>query len=161
MSYLFHFCRILEGLNRFLDLVPVDNETGNATFTFNNFGIIALIINDTVMQQTFSANLGPVTNAVSSNETIAGDQLLVTSKLISDTTGSISSNNLDSCSQSSGDQRVAYSVFRTNALFLTPETACEESTVGSIIMGVRINGTRGCNTTSVIVDLQQLTEVWS
>ena len=150
----------MEGLNRFLDLVPVDNETGNATFTFNNFGIIALIINDSATQQTFSANLGPVTSAVSSNEAIAGNQLLVTpdSEPISDSTGSISSQT---CSQSSGGQRVAYSVFRTNALFLTNETACTQFAVGSIIMGVRMNGSRGCNTASVIVDLQQLTEVCS
>ena len=155
----FYFCRILQGLNRFLDLVPVDNETGNATFTLNNFGVIALLINDTNTQQTFSANLGPVSNAVSSNDTISGEQLLVTSEPISNTTGSLS-HSLDSCSQDSSSQRVAYSVFRTNALFLTPETACEQFTVGSVIVGVRINGNRGCNTTSVIVDLQQLTEVW-
>ena len=82
--------RILQGLNRFLDLVPVDNETGNVTFTLNNFGVIALelrSINESEIQQTFSANLGPVNNAVSSKETILAEQLLVTSEPISNTTG--------------------------------------------------------------------------
>ena len=155
------FYRILQGLNRFLDLIPVNNETGNVTFTLNNFGIIALetsSLDQTEPGQAFSADLGPVTNAVSSSEAIVTDQLLVTSKPISNVTGSISLQNLSSC-VGSGSQRIAYSVFRTDALFLTPDTACTRFTVGSIILGVRVNNTRGCNTTSVTLDMQQLEEV--
>ena len=152
----------MQGLNRFLDLIPVNNETGNVTFTLNNFGIIALetsSLDQTEPGQAFSADLGPVTNAVSSSETIVTDQLLVTSKPISNVTGSISLQNLSSC-VGSGSQRIAYSVFRTDALFLTPDTACTRFTVGSIILGVRVNNIRGCNATSVTVDMQQLEEVY-
>ena len=152
----------MQGLNRFLDLIPVNNETGNVTFTLNNFGIIALetsSLDQTEPGQAFSADLGPVTNAVSSSETIVIDQLLVTSKPISNVTGSISLQNLSSC-VGSGSQRIAYSVFRTDALFLTPDTACTRFTVGSIILGVRVNDIRGCNTTSVTLDMQQLEEVY-
>ena len=161
MKYIL-FCRILQGLNRFLDLIPVNNETGNITFTLNNFGIIALetsSLDQTEPGQAFSADLGPVTNAVSSSEAIVTDQLLVTSKPISNVTGSISLQNLSSC-VGSGSQRIAYSVFRTDALFLTPDTACTRFTVGSIILGVRVNDIRGCNTTSVTVDMQQLEQVY-
>ena len=161
MKYIL-FCRILQGLNRFLDLIPINNETGNVTFTLNNFGIIALetsSLDQTEPGQAFSADLGPVTNAVSSSEAIVTDQLLVTSKPISNVTGSISLQNLSSC-VGSGSQRIAYSVFRTDALFLTPDTACTRFTVGSIILGVRVNDIRGCNTTSVTVDMQQLEQVY-
>lgn len=159
--------RILQGLNRFLDLVPVDNETGNVTFTLNNFGVIALelmSINESEIQQTFSANLGPVKNAVSSKETIPAEELLVTSEPISNTTGLITPQlqGLESCLQANGSQRIAYSVFRTAALFLTPETACEQFAIGSIILGVRMNvDNKRCSATSVTVDMQQLTEVYN
>ena len=157
--------RILEGLNRFLDLVPVDNITGTATFPLTNFGIVAVetrSLNQTDIQQAFSADLGPVSNAVSSNKTIAVNQLLVKREPIANTTGSISSQDLYSCSLSSNStQRILYSVFRTDALFLTPDTACSRFSVGSIILGVRVKDAGGCNSTSVTVDMQQLEKVVS
>ena len=158
-----HSClyRILQGLNRFVDLVPVDNQTGNVTFTLNNFGLIALdtnLLNQTTVQ-AFSANLGPVTVAVSSREIISANQLLVTADPISNATGSIEIQDLTSCPLLNSSQRIAYSVFHTDALFLTPETGCTNFTVGSIILGVRANISQGCNITSVIVDLEQLQEV--
>ena len=152
------FYRILQGLNRFLDLIPVNNETGNVTFTLNNFGIIALETSSLDQTQSFSVDLGPVVNAMTSSEVISSTQLLVENSPLEDVTASISLQNLSSC-VGSGSQRIAYSVFRTDALFLTPDTACTRFTVGSIILGVRVNDTRGCNTTSVIVDMQQLEEV--
>ena len=152
------FYRILQGLKRFLDLIPVNNETGNVTFTLNNFGIIALETSSLDQTQSFSVDLGPVVNAMTSSEVISSTQLLVENSPLEDVTASISLQNLSSC-VGSGSQRIAYSVFRTDALFLTPDTACTRFTVGSIILGVRVNDTRGCNTTSVIVDMQQLEEV--
>ena len=153
------FYRILQGLNRFLDLIPVNNETGNVTFTLNNFGIIALETSSLDQTQSFSVDLGPVVNAVTSSEVISSTQLLVENSPLEDVTGSITPQNLSSCSLNSGSQRIAYSVFRTDALFLTPDTACTRFTVGSIILGVRVNNTRGCNTTSVTLDMQQLEAV--
>ena len=154
----------MQGLNKFLDLVPVDN-TDNATFTLTNFGIVVVetsSLNQTTdtQQQIFSADLGPVSNAVSSNKTIATHQLLVKDVPISNTTGSISSQDLYSCSLSSNStQRISYSVFRTDALFLTPDAACSRFVVGSIILGVRVNDAGGCNSTSVTVDMQQMEKV--
>ena len=152
-------------MNKFLDLVPVDN-TDNATFTLTNFGIVAVETSSLnqktqTQQQIFSADLGPVSNAVSSNQTIATDQLLVKDVPISNTTGSISSQDLYSCSLSSNStQRISYSVFRTDALFLTPDTInCSRFAVGSIILGVRVKYAGGCNSTSVTVDMQQLEKV--
>ena len=155
-----HTCRILQGLNRFLDLVPLDNETDNTTFTQNNFGLIALQINNTDTLQAFSANLGPAAYAVSTNETISPEQLLVASEVMQSATGALSPQGLGSCSLRSGSRRIAYTVFRTDALFLTPETACERFTVGSVILGVRIPNSSECgNTLSVIVNLQQVSKV--
>ena len=145
-----------------MDLIPVD--TDNATFTLTNFGIVvvesSLNQKTETQQQVFSANLGPVSNAVSSNQTIATHQLLVKDVPISNTTGSISPQDLYSCSLSSNStQRISYSVFRTDALFLTPDTACSRFSVGSIILGVRVKDAGGCNSTSVTVDMQQLEKV--
>ena len=36
-------------------------------------------------------------------------------------------------------QRIVYNVFLTNVLFLTLDTNCENSTIGSIILGVDVN----------------------
>ena len=146
-----------------MDLIPVD--TDNATFTLTNFGIVVVETSSLnqkteTQQQVFSADLGPVSNAVSSNQTIATHQLLVKDVPISNTTGSISSQDLYSCSLSSNStQRISYSVFRTDALFLTQDTACSRFSVGSIILGVRVKDAGGCNSTSVTVDMQQLEKV--
>lgn len=153
------FCRILQGLNRFVDLVPADNQTGNFTYTMNQFAIIAVDSNQT-WNRYFGAQLGPVRDAVSSKNTIPGDQLLVTADPISNVTGSIDLQDINSCLPSNySGHRISYSVFRTDALFLTPETVCTNFTLGSVILGVRANISQECNVTSVLVDLEQLQEV--
>lgn len=163
MDYFFPtICRILQGLNRFADLVPPDNQTGNFTYTLNQFAILALDsspINHTC-HQFFSVHLGPVRDAVSSRDMIPENQLLVTAEPISNATGSIDLQDVNSCllNNCSG-QRISYSVFRTDALFLTPETVCTDFTIGSIILGVRANISKGCNVTSVFIDMEQLQEV--
>ena len=155
-------CSILHALEVFLDRVPLHNGTAMTTFTRNNFGIVAMNTTELDSQLlAFGANLGPVETAVSDNKTISPEQLLVGSGALSgDTTGEISLGELDtSCPLNGENERVAYSVFRTDALFLTPETACQQFAVGSIILGVRKSGGKDCETGSVIVDLQQLNEV--
>lgn len=140
------FLRILQGLNQLLDSVPLDNETGNVTYTLNNFAAVATFSN---IKQTFS-----ISDTASSNETISPKQLLVNSEPASHATGSITPQGLDSC-----NQRIIYSVFRTDALFLTPETACQRFAVGSIILGVRVNDTSSCNNTFVSLDILPIEEV--
>lgn len=149
-----HVYSILQGLNQFLDLVSLDNETGNITFTQKNFGLIALEINtEDEKQQTF--NFNETTNA---SETISLEQLSLTSEPSSGATGSLSPRGLDLCSSGSGSQRIAYSVFRSPGLFLTPETACGGFAIGSIILGVRVPNTNICNA-SVNVNLEHIEEV--
>ena len=83
----------------------------------------------------------------------------MTADPISNATGSTEIQDLTSCPLLNSSQRIAYSVFRTDALFLTPETGCTNFTIGSIILGVRATISQGCNITSVIVDMEQLEEV--
>ena len=97
---------------------------------------------------------------MSSGDVIPGDQLLVTAKPISNATGSVDLQNINSCLPNNcSGQRISYSVFRTDALFLTPETVCTNFTIGSIILGVRANISQECDVTSVLVDMEQLQEV--
>ena len=162
-AYIFSLCSILKALNDFADRIPLNNAVESATFALKNFGIVALDIGspygtDVGPQQTFSADLGPVESAVADNRTILQEQLTVSSEAVSsDTTGSLSLQSLGTCKQQNGEtNRVVYSVFRTNALFLTPETACQQFAIGSIILGVRKSN---CPTLPVTVDLQSLNEV--
>ena len=134
--------------------MPLNNETGNITFTRNNFGLIALEINTaSEKQQTF--NFAQTSHA---NESITSEQLSVTSEPISGVSGSLSPQGLDSCSSGIDSRRIAYSVFQSPGLFLTPETVCEEFAIGSVILGVRVTNSSVCNT-PVIVNLRQLAEV--
>ena len=126
--------------------MPLDNETGNVTFTLDNFAAVATFTNK---KQTFSFS-----DTSSSNETTSLKQLLANSEPAPHETGSITPQGLDSC-----NQRIIYSVFRTDALFLTPETACQRFAVGSIILGVRVNNTSRCNDTFVSLDIHPFEEV--
>ena len=146
--------------------VPLDNDTGSVTFTRTNFGVVALSIGglyhtESNTQLSFSADLGPVETAVYyDNSTISPEQLLVHSgDPPASTTGVISLQDLGTCPENRENERIVYSAFRTNALFLTPETACNQSAIGSIVLGVKKSGSKNCSSQSVIVDLQQLNKV--
>ena len=156
---------ILQELDKFLTLVPLD-DTDKVTFALNNYGVSTVNINTTQQgvdydsKQTFSADLGPVEIAVQSNDKISPEQLIVSPEVVSNATGSLALEGLDVCPQKRDSLRIIYSAFRTDALFLTPETSCTEYAVGSIIVGVRIVGASNCEEIlSVIVDLQELKEV--
>ena len=139
----------MQGLNQLLDSLPLDNETGNVTLTLRNFGFIALDA-DTIEEQTFS-----VLNITDTTSTISPEQIVVKSEPLPQATGFLTPQELGSC-----NQRIIYSVFRTDALFLTPETACERFAVGSIILGVRVNNKSRCNSLSVVVNVQQFDKVY-
>ena len=128
-----------------------------------NFGIILDLIDTTDEDgkyDSFSADLGPIEKAVVSNEQISPEQLIVDSGVLSNVTGSLGLNGLGGCAQSRERLRIVYSVFRTDALFLTPETACDLYAISSIIVGVGVNAS--CATKlSVDIDLELLTEVYS
>ena len=153
-------------MESFLERVPLDNDTGSVTLTRTNFGVIALSISglyhtESNTQLSFNADLGPVETAVYyDNSTISPEQLLVHSgDPPASTTGVISLQDLGTCPENRENERIVYSVFRTNALFLTPETACNQSAIGSIVLGVKKSGSKNCSSQSVIVDLQQLNKV--
>ena len=110
---------------------------------------------------SFSADLGPINAAVLSNEQISPEQLIVDSGVLSNVTGSLGLNGLGECAQSRDRLRIVYSVFRTDALFLTPETACDLYAISSIIVGVGVNASNCATKLSVDIDLELLTEVYS
>ena len=102
--------------------------------------------------QDFSVDIESTTDAASRTKRDISTN--VTQDLAPNMTASIKLQGLDSCLQQNSSQRIAFSVFQTDALFLTPDTACTDFTVGSVILGVRANTTTACNSLSVMVNVQ-------
>ena len=115
--------------------------------------------NDGEMYDSFSADLGEVEDAVMSNKNISTEQLIVSSEILSNATGSVGLEGLDACFHSRDPLRIVYSVYRTDALFLTPETACDLYAISTIIVGVSVNDSACAAALSTSLDMQQLTEV--
>ena len=151
--------RILQSLNRFQDGVVMEAGSDNLTFTLTNF---ATVITDSSPlnesnRLTFSVSFRSPEEAVCERYDITGEHLAVSSQSAADTIGSITLQSTSEC----GSQRISYSVFRTDALFLTPETTTSNDyAVGSVIIGVRtVNGALPCDSETLSVNLQPLSEV--
>lgn len=131
--------RILQSLILFQDKAVIGSDRENLTFARNNF---AIIISDREPQthnendeQTFSVEFGSPEEAVCNSTPISERQLVVSSQSSEYATGSVSIPN--TLKGRAGAQRVSYSLFRTDLLFLTPEITSNDYAIGSIIMGVR------------------------
>lgn len=147
--------RILQSLKNFQNSVVLDSGIGNLTFTHNNF---AIVLTDSYSpherpQSTFRVSLGSAEEGVCNSEQILQDQISVPSDSTAIVTGSIT---LHRCIDNTVSRRISYSLFRTDALFLTPATTSGQYTIGSVILGVSANGTEMCDVT---VNLQPVTEV--
>ena len=134
------------------------------TITLRNYGVIVLDINASNENErkydSFSADLGAVETAVLSKEQISPEQLIVSSGILSNVTGSLGLKGLDECAAHNREHlRIVYSVYRTDALFLTPETACDLYAISSIIVGV--NASKYATKLSAKIDLERLMEVSS
>ena len=145
-------------LNRFSDRVPVDNQTGTINFTLDNFGVIAIDSEavDQMTYQVLSAGHGPVKNVLSSAKELFTDQLLFASEHIPNVSASIKLQGLNLCFYGNNSQRIVFSVFHSDALFLTPDTVCTDFAVGSIILGVRFNVSEQCKLPSITIEFGQL-----
>ena len=148
--------RILQSLNRFQDGVVMEAGSDNLTFTLTNFATVITDSSplDESNRLTFSISFRSPEEAVCESYDITGAQLAVSSQPAADAIGSIT---FSEC----GSQRISYSVFRTDALFLTPETTTSDDyAVGSVIIGVRtVSGALPCDSETLSVNLQPLSEV--
>lgn len=154
--------RILQSLILFQDKAVIGSDRDNLTFARNNF---AIIINDLEPlthnendEQTFSVEFGSPEEAVCNSTPISEGQLSVSSQSGAHPTGSVTIPN--TLEGRPGTQRVSYSVFRTDLLFLTPEIISNDYTIGSIIIGVRGSDILAENgEETVTINLQPLSEV--
>ena len=138
--------RIVQSLRKFANTVPIPaNSTSNTlAFPLDNF---ALLLRDenpkSFSGESFSVNLGPVEKAIRNSSGINEEALVTVMDPLPNATASVDlpQSLFDgNTTYASRRQRIVYSVFLTNALFLTTDTDCENSTIGSVILGVDVNG---------------------
>ena len=134
-------------------------ENASLTFTLNNFGTIISESSALNTSQThvFNVEIGPVQEAICTSTEISDEQLSLSSHLAADSTGSIVLQNISDCIENV--QRISFSVFRTDALFLTPETVNGNYQVGSIIISARAHETQTCEGSKLVINLQPVGKV--
>ena len=132
---------------RFVNTVPIPpNLTSNTlVFALNNFVLLLRDVNPgSFSGESLSVNLGPVEEAVRNSSGINEEALVILMDPLLSATASVKSPEslFDGITTyASPWQRIVYSVFLTNALFLTLDTDCGDSAVGSIVLGVDVNST--------------------
>lgn len=154
--------RILGSLSLFQDKAEIGSDRENLTFARNNFAIIISdlehLTNNQNDEQTFSVQFGSPEEAVCNSTPISERQLAVSSQPGAYATGSVAIP--DTLKGRAGAQRVSYSVFRTDLLFLTPAITGNDYAIGSIIVGVRGSGILANNSEeALIIELQPVSEV--
>ena len=142
-DYIYIFLiRIFQSLERFANEVAIPTNSTNDTLTFalNNF---ALLLRDVdprnFLGESFSIDLGAVGEAIQNTDGIDEERLVT--MLVPNATASAELPELlfEEDINTLPRQRVTFSVFLTNALFLTPETNCLESAIGSVVLSVGVN----------------------
>ena len=143
--YLYFPNRLLQSIREFANTVsiPVNSTNNTLAFAFKNFALLLRDVNPKGFSgESFSVNLGPVEEAIRNSSGINEEALVTMMEPLYNAT--VSAKLPDSLFDGkttyvSPWQRIVYSVFLTNALFLTLDTDCENSTIGSIILGVDVN----------------------
>ena len=148
--YVLH--RLLDSLNIFLDMVPLDENTTNSKTVFG-YETYALQIQDLdpleFNSQTFIVDLGSVEQALNNTQIQKSD--LITSELlmsvVTNATASVfisrniingtKNNNCQRETSNSSQQRLGYSVFLSDILFQGFNQS--QFRVGSIIVAARLN----------------------
>ena len=130
---------------RFVKTVPIPpNSTSNTLiFALNNFPLLLRDVNpESFSGEPLSVKLGSVEEAIRNSSGI-NEEALVTmmDPLLNETASAkLPESLLDGITTyASPCQRIVYSVFFTSALFLTLDTGCRDSAVGSTVLGVVVN----------------------
>ena len=136
----------------------IDTEAlkNSVIYPFTNFAIVITGQNASA-GQTFSSKFQSVKEAVCEMDNITHIQLSVSSETVADATGAISVNDITKCSENIS--HISYTIFRTDALFLTPDTVNGSYEISSVIVGVRANGTPVCSGMPLTISLQPIREV--
>ena len=166
-NYVIHsstLCRLIGSLTNFTNNLVITNTT-TATFTQKTYALQVNDINASSFQgQTLNVDLGSVQQAMSMNSNIQEEaiQVIEENKVFLNKTASVQvpSSVFQDLGQSSGQQRLSYSVFVRDTLFQSSDENQSNLTVGSIIVAVRMNGsTASGNLSTPITVTFQASEV--
>ena len=130
---------------RFVNTVPIPPNSTNNTLVFalNNFALLLRDVNpESFSGESLSVNLGPVEEVIRNSSGINEEALVTMMDPLLNATASakLPESLFDGIiTYASPWQRIVYGVFFTNALFLTLDTDCGDSAVGSIVLGVDVN----------------------
>ena len=139
------FCRLLDSLSSFTDNLAIANST-SATFTQKTYALQMNDINTSNFKgQTLSVDLGSVQEAMSISGNIGKEDIQTIEGIepYQNSTASVQvpASIFQDLGQSSGQQRLSYSVFVRDTLFQSSDENQSNLTVGSIIVAVRVNRT--------------------
>ena len=163
--YLYFPNRLQQSIREFANTVsiPVNSTNNTLAFAFKNFALLLRDVNPKGFSgESFSVNLGPVEEAIRNSSGINEEALVTMMEPLYNATASakLPDSLFDGKTTCvSPWQRIVYSVFLTNALFLTLDTDCENSTIGSIILGVDVNNSVMNITGEMHLGFQQLRTV--
>lgn len=156
--------RTLESLELFSSTVDIpENPTSNfVTFTRDNYAMLVKRPDSATLfdGETFSAVPGTTDNATISTDS---DGFVIMSNPALNSTISVkvppslldNNTNSEDCLPS---DRIFYIVFVKTTLFLTPETNCDQYTIGSIVVTVEVNGCHNLSS-EVELDFEELDKV--
>ena len=118
--------------------MPTNSTNDTLAFALNNFALLLRNVNPMNFSgELFSIDLGTVGEAI---RTGIDEESLATTLIPNATASAILPESLfEEDVNTAPRQRVTFSVFLTNTLFLTPETDCRESAIGSVVLSVGVN----------------------
>ena len=152
----------MQSLFLFEDKAAIEPDRNNITFARNNFAIIVTdhppLTHNETDEHIFSVEFASPEEAVCNSTPISEQQLAVSSQSSAHATGSVTIPH--TFEGRAGTQRVSYSLFRTDALFLTPKITGNDYAIGSVIIGVRGSGMLAINNEETVsINLQPVSEV--
>ena len=151
-------CRLIDSLTSFTDNLMFTNTT-TATFTRKTYALQLHDIDTSNFQgQTLSVDLGSVQEAMRSTSNIQEEAIQTigwNEVLLDNRTASVQvpSSVFRDFGQSSGHQRLSYSVFVRDTLFQSSDKNQSNLTVGSIIVAVRVNGSTASGNLSTPINV--------
>lgn len=120
--------------------MPTNSTNDTLTFALNNFALLLRDVDPRNFSgELFSIDLGAVGEAIQNTAGIDEESLVT--MLVPNATASaeLPESLFEENVNTARRQRVTFGVFLTNTLFLTPETDCRESAIGSVVLSVGVN----------------------
>lgn len=120
--------------------MPTNSTNDTLAFALDNFALLLRDVDPRNFSgELFSIDLGAVGEAI--RNTTGIDEESLATMLVPNATASaeLPESLFEGDVNTARRQRVTFSVFLTNTLFLTPETDCRESAIGSVVLSVGVN----------------------